>query len=605
MNINNFIQELKRRNVIRVATAYAIAGWLIIQVVTSVSEPLGLPDWFDTAIIVLVLIGLPISLIIAWAFELTPEGLKKSEEVEITQSGTAATGKKINRIIISVLSLLVVFLLVERVFFAESTLMEKDTASITTTNDKSIAVLPFDDFNAGESQEYFADGLTEEILNSLAKTPDLLVASRTSSFQYKNKNVDVVKIADTLGVAHILEGSIRESTDKYRITAQLIRASDGFHLWSQTYDRDKKDIIDVQEDIAFQIATALETAMDPNALREMVNVGTTSVEAYKLYLEAISGFYKSDKESRLKSFASLEEATRIDPTFSSAWFLSASALLLDLGFTAMGTGGFEYSYDEKLRMVNERLSKAIQTADEISKLQYMATQAYINMELRKAADYQAQYLEKRPIDVESGSFVIDRYGNLGEFEIAKKYAEKIRKEALINKTNVGQIISFYFWNRNVGNAEPLMSQYLEAYPYAELLAYQAHRVMLWRGEYDRAREIKKRLRGLEIPEENFAISDIRQACADGEVELANQIYEERMKDGDLGALWIALKTLSRDDEADELLKDLHDRGQLISLASWLYYPYFDHTKYPKLNEILEREDHKRGPVEEIPFRCGR
>ena len=329
MDFSNFIQELKRRNVIKVATAYAIAGWLIIQIATSVFPAFAFPEWTTQFVIILTIIGLPISLIIAWAFELTPEGLKTTQEVDEDDSITHNTGKKLNGLIIGGLCLLVVFLITERVFFASSNLIDSPSV-ITNVSDKSIAVLPFDDFNAGGDQEYFADGLTEEILNSLAKTPDLLVASRTSSFQYKDQNVDIIKIADSLGVAHILEGSIRESSDKYRITAQLIRASDGFHLWSETYDRPKTDIIDIQEEIAFEIATALETAMNPEELRNMLEAGTSSIEAYKLYLEGLYMISDAETGNNKQAYELFEKAKTKDPEFASAHFLAAKSIISDM-----------------------------------------------------------------------------------------------------------------------------------------------------------------------------------------------------------------------------------------------------------------------------------
>jgi len=167
MDFKKLLEELKRRNVFKVATAYAIAGWLIIQVVTSISEPLSLPDWFDTSIIILVFIGFPIALIIAWAFELTSEGLKKSKEVEITESVTTNTGKKLNRVIIGVLSLAVLFLLINRVFYAQS------NSNTANSGIASIAVLPFVDMSPQGDQEYFSDGLSEELLNVLAKVKEM------------------------------------------------------------------------------------------------------------------------------------------------------------------------------------------------------------------------------------------------------------------------------------------------------------------------------------------------------------------------------------------------------------------------------------------------
>ncbi len=603
MNLNNFISELKRRNVIRVATAYAIAGWLIIQVVTSVSEPLGLPDWFDTAIIVLVLIGLPITLIIAWAFELTPEGLKKSEEVEITESVSAATGKKINGIIIGTLSLLVVFLLVERIFFAESTLLENDTPEISQVSDKSIAVLPFDDFNAGGTQEYFADGLTEEILNSLAKTPDLLVASRTSSFQYKDKNIDVIKIADTLGVAHILEGSIRESSDKYRVTAQLIRASDGFHLWSDTYDRPKTDIIEIQEEIAFQIATALETAMDPEALKDMVQVGTSSVEAYQKYAEGLARYLDFDLNELSSAYKKFEEARAIDPQFASAHYRSALYWKGELDVVSMGGDLLPGTYTEKVQKFNDRIDAAIEHAGGIDRLKYRADKAAVNLEFRKAMELLDEYLNNRPNDSEAFQAYNVMATSLGEYEMGIKRMRQQRASILENEGSYAMYTAQYFWNKDEANAGEFIDQALEKFPYGDFLAYQAHRVLIWRGEYEKASGLLDKIEGFKIPIENKTVSLMRQACAEGRIEDAKIHFNEILSNEVNSGLWIAYMMMGMDDEANEITDAYYERGELYSLASFLYYRYFDYTRYPDLERLLE--DHKRGPVEQIPFRCGR
>tara|TARA_R110002124_G_scaffold44656_3_gene135911 strand:+ start:9482 stop:11299 length:1818 start_codon:yes stop_codon:yes gene_type:complete len=605
MDFSNFIQELKRRNVIKVATAYAIAGWLIIQIATSVFPAFAFPEWTTQFVIILTIIGLPISLIIAWAFELTPEGLKTTQEVDEDDSITHNTGKKLNGLIIGGLCLLVVFLITERVFFASSNLIDSPSV-ITNVSDKSIAVLPFDDFNAGGDQEYFADGLTEEILNSLAKTPDLLVASRTSSFQYKDQNVDIIKIADSLGVAHILEGSIRESSDKYRITAQLIRASDGFHLWSETYDRPKTDIIDIQEEIAFEIATALETAMNPEELRNMLEAGTSSIEAYKLYLEGLYMISDAETGNNKQAYELFEKAKTKDPEFASAHFLAAKSIISDMTLVNIGDKILDVPYEQKLRMVDERLSMAIRHASEIDRLEYLSTQAFTNMELRKSVDYMMQYLTLRPSSFNKYYNLILTLSALGDYEQAKKYYDQAQEYSLDNESNVSLSSVMIFWSRNWENADPWMQEKLDKFPYSEMLAYQSHRIMLWRGEYERAREVKKRLRGLQIPVENFAIADIREACTDGNTDLANQIYEESVQNtGDLGFIWIALKILNRNEEAHKLIQILDENKQFINVFGFAYYPHFDYTQYPNMNEILERENHTRGPVLEIPYKCGR
>ncbi|MCH8278662.1 MAG: hypothetical protein IIC12_07015 [Proteobacteria bacterium] len=228
----------------------------------------------------LLLLGFPFACLFAWAFEMTPEGVKKTAEVDRSTSITHSTGRKLDFVIIGALVVALGYFVWER--------QELGEPSVEVALDKSIAVLPFVNLSSDEEHEWFADGLTEEILNSLARTPDLLVASRTSSFQYKGQNTDVSEIAAALGVAHILEGSVRRSGNRLRVTAQLIRAHDGFHLWSETFDREPEDVIEIQESVAIEIANALKTAMDPEALRKMVSSGTAPVAAYEAYLEALA-----------------------------------------------------------------------------------------------------------------------------------------------------------------------------------------------------------------------------------------------------------------------------------------------------------------------------
>ena len=262
--MGQFFDELKRRNVVRVAIAYIVVGWLVFQVGEVLFPTFGAPDWIFKSLILLIALGFPFALVFAWAFELTPDGIKKTREVDLSTSITPSTGKRLNRITIVLLVVALVYFIWERqatdgpegsdavVDVAETSADsagEEPTVAEETVADaprpQTIAVLPFINMSSNEEQEWFADGLTEEILNSLARTPDLLVAARTSSFAFKGSNKDITEIADALGVAHILEGSVRRSGERLRVTAQLIRASDGFHLWSQTYDRDFADLIDI------------------------------------------------------------------------------------------------------------------------------------------------------------------------------------------------------------------------------------------------------------------------------------------------------------------------------------------------------------------------
>ncbi len=600
MNFKKLISELKRRNVFKVAMAYAIAGWLIIQVATSVFPAFKFPAWTIQFVIILVVIGFPISLIIAWAFELTPEGVKKTGEVDKAESITPSTGKKLNKLIIGVLSVAVIFLLIDRFFFVPTGESTAQTAAIT---DKSIAVLPFADFSPKSDQGWFADGLTEEILNDLVKTPDLKVASRTASFAYKGKNEDITDIAKNLGVAYILEGSVRKAGEEVRVTIQLIRASDGIHLWSQSYNGVEKDIFKIQEDIAIKIASALKTAMKPGALKKMVQAGTTSVEAYNEYLKGLS----LSHDDPLKSYQHFEEARKIDPGFSEASYHAALFWSGQLTTTRINSGLTDKSYSEQMALFNERIKQAVTHANPVDKLKYQSSQSFLNLQFGKSLDLIMQYDNQRPNDISSLAFTAENLAYLGKYAEAYKYVQKMETVALNNSTDYIRVESYYYTTKHYDKAVEFGRKALTKFPYNPSLLYDVHRELLWDGRYDEARPLVERIAGSDDSTivRNISLVRIRQACADGNVQKANQIYNTKLDRGkvNITAKWLALMLLNRKQEAYQLLKPMYDHDQLYSLSSWLIYPYFDASQFPKLQQILDREGAQRGKPVPIPFGC--
>ena len=318
--MSKHFQELKRRNVFRVAIAYLAAGWLILQVAQLVLESTSAPDWVMQIFLLAVAIGFPIAVLLAWAFELTPEGIKLEHEVAPGESITQQTGRKLNRTIIIVLAAAVVFLLVDKFFLQE----DSAPAIMVADTDKSVAVLPFVAMSNGPDDEYFADGLTEEILNSLTRVPELLVTARTSAFAFKGQDDPIPEIASALGVAHIVEGSVRRSGERLRITAQLIRADDGFHLWSETYDHNTSDVFGVQTDIAEKIATALDVVLDDEQLEKMRSVGLQNPEAYVAFQKGVA-LYESahgsdtSDEQLLEANGWFEMTMALEPEFSDSY----------------------------------------------------------------------------------------------------------------------------------------------------------------------------------------------------------------------------------------------------------------------------------------------
>jgi len=335
----SFFEELKRRNVVRVGVVYLITAWLLAQVADLVLESFNAPDWIIQAILILLLIGLPLALIFAWAYELTPEGLKKEKDVDRSQSITHVTGRKLDRVFIIILVVALGY------FIWESRIRQPapgETAASTEVADtagpgaadesappaqKSIAVLPFVNMSSDPEQEYFSDGISEEILNSLAKVKDLKVAGRTSSFVFKGQNQDLRQIGDTLGVEHILEGSVRKSGTKVRITAQLIQVDDGFHLWSETYDRELTDVFAIQDEIAHAILTQLKAALLEEE-QALVSAPRADSEAYDLYLLARQRMYERTGPTIESAAELLDRAIALDPDYAPAYAQRGIATLL-------------------------------------------------------------------------------------------------------------------------------------------------------------------------------------------------------------------------------------------------------------------------------------
>ena len=334
--------ELKRRNVFKVAFLYAVAAWLTLQVADLLFEALELPASWLKLVLALLILGFPFAVIFSWVFEMTPEGLKREKDIDRSGSITADTGHKINILIAVLLVLAIASVAIDRLVperTGPEQAVTEETATVTETDtsvlvaqkfapapDRSIAVLPFVNMSGEEENEYFADGLSEEILNFLAGVPDLQVTARTSSFQFKGKNMDVRDVAEALNAAHILEGSVRRSGDRARITAQLIRASDGYHLWSETYDRTLEDTFEVQTDIAESVTRALGVVMDTSQRQQMLAAGVRDVEAFiafqkgrTLFMDAHTNQLNMGMMAEAADW--FGEAIRREPRFASAYFL--------------------------------------------------------------------------------------------------------------------------------------------------------------------------------------------------------------------------------------------------------------------------------------------
>ncbi len=362
----SLLAELKRRNVIRVAILYVVTAWLLLQAADVGMSALGLPEWTGRMVLLLLGLGFPVALVFSWVYELTPEGIRRDSEVDAAEPLSARTGQKMNVAIIVLLLIAIGLGVADRLASpvtgsaagpgggAEApadqvagtvapTDIEPGVDAVVRSpaSESSIAVLPFADLSPEGDNEYFSDGLTEELLNALAKVRALKVAGRTSSFAYKGRDADLRVIGEELGVAHLLEGSVRKSGNRLRITAQLIKAEDGYHVWSETYDRELTDVFAIQSDIAGQVVEALQvTLLGEDAVRMQAG-GTSNVEAYNDYLRGRYLLNQGSRQDTLQeAVIALESALQKDPAFADGWFALGNALisLVANGWMESGAG---------------------------------------------------------------------------------------------------------------------------------------------------------------------------------------------------------------------------------------------------------------------------
>jgi TolB-like protein len=310
----SLIDELKRRKVFKAGAAYLVVAWLAVQVVSIAFPAFEAPPWVLRVFILVAMLGFPVTLMMAWAFDATPDGMRRD---------TASLGnKRIAAIAVglAMLALAWYFIAAPAVRYVAAPVVAAPPAPAPpAVPRKSIAVLPFVNMSADKDNEYFSDGISEELLNALAKVDGLKVAGRTSSFQYKGRNENLQAIGAALGVAHVLEGSVRKQGDKVRITAQLIQVSDGYHLWSETYDGDLADVFQLQENIARSITDALKLVLDDAQAKRLVNTGTANTDAYSRYLEASAIFNRREGARMPEAIALLEQATQLDPAYARAY----------------------------------------------------------------------------------------------------------------------------------------------------------------------------------------------------------------------------------------------------------------------------------------------
>ncbi len=467
MKFNDYFNELKRRNVIKSAVAYLVVAWLITQVIATVLPAFGAPNYLLKWSLVLLALGFPVWLIFAWIYEITPEGIKKTIDIQPDQSISTRTGTRLNKLIISTLTLAIIVLLIDR--------FTREDAQVVEYGDKSIAVMAFADMSPKKDHEYFSDGISEELLNLLAKVPELKVISRTSSFSYKGKDTKATEIGEELQVSYILEGSIRKAGNMIRVTAQLINTSNGAHEWSHTYDRELDSIFKIQDEIAAEVGKELELSL----LGKQLKSKTVDPEAYNLYLQANHLTKLNTTNSYIEAEAKIKESIGLDSSYAPAWRLLAS--IYDTG-----------TYNFSIREGNEGIPlglKAVYKAIELDPdLGYsyatLASLLELNWDFEESARNMKKALELIPNDgVIIGTAALNTFGDLEKTVRLIKKAIEVDPLVYGNYFNLGHA---YYRMGQLEQAEKAFKTFELYYPNWQIYHYMMAKIRLAQGRTDEA-----------------------------------------------------------------------------------------------------------------------
>jgi TolB-like protein len=596
--MRGFIEELSHRNVIRVGVAYVIAGWVIAQIADLAADAFNAPDWFMQMLIILLLLGLPVALFLAWAYELTPDGMKKAHEVPADAPKDPRAGRVLNRMIMATLIIAVAGLTWER-------FSPHDSSAPEFVTDKSIAVLPFDDFSPGGDHAWFADGLTEEILNSLARTPDLQVASRTSSFAYRGAAKDIPAIARALNVAHVLEGSVRRAGNRLRVTAQLIHAADDKHLWSETFDGSIEDSIAIQEKMAFAIAAALQTAMNPEELARMVAAGTRSVAAWETYLRGMALDHEvSSQMDATKVFdviALFDRAVELDPAFADAHLMLADMWETQIQPTSTLYVPSDLPLAERRARFDDAIRAAIKYArSEATRMEAEMRAADFDVRLMDQIELAGQMAALQPERRQGWAWLQYLYMLIGEYDKSREAGLKAWAAEPEPGTSQAAIVQTMH-RVDLAAAVAMVDEVFKDPNPAPRDIYQSHRVLLAAGETERAAGLVDTYIRQTDDLEGKILVQVRQACAEGRDADAHELFTAI--DPDSNSRWLFLKTLGRDDEARELLRPLDTPETVFILAGYISYLSFEARDYPLLWKTLTAQGIDRPPARPMVYRC--
>jgi len=493
----SFFNELKRRNVLRVGAAYVVGAWLLIQVAETIFPLFGFDDAPARIVVIVLAIAFVPMLILAWAFELTPEGLKKESEVDRTQSIAPHTGKKLDRVIMVVLAMALGYFAFDKFVLTpqreaeqlaalevqKTTEVEqarqagRTSALVESYGENSIAVLAFQDMSQDQDQEYLSDGIAEELLNLLAKIPELRVISRSSAFSYKGENINLAQVAEELKVAHILEGSVRKAGNRVRITAQLIEARSDTHLWSETYDRTLDDIFAIQDEIAATVVEQLKITL----LGVTPTVQETNPKAYSLFLQARHLGRQQTPGGFEQSISLYEQALALDDSYAAAW------------------NGLANNYNDQagkgLRPIEEGPAQAKAAANKALSIdpEFSLSHALLgkiamvwDKDLAAAARHYERALELDPANPDILSEVAIMMQNLGRLEQAIQLNEFVTTRDPVNPIGHGQLGRAYFYADRWDDSIASYQTALQLSPGFISAHYRIGTGLLFKGEFEAA-----------------------------------------------------------------------------------------------------------------------
>jgi TolB-like protein len=477
--VSDFLSELKRRNVFKVGVAYAIVAWALLQFVDIVAPMLALPDWFPKGILILLAVGFPIALLLSWAYEITPEGVKKTREVKRSKSITPKTGAGINKVIAGGLVLALAFIAYDKLGAPEQAVVGPAKAGQIT-----LAVLPFADLSAGQDQEYFADGVSEEILNVLAGVKALKVTSRSSSFALKGQNLDVPAMGKKLGVDYLLEGSVRKQDERVRITAQLIEVGSDSHLWSNTYDRNASDIFAVQEEIAGAIAGALEIQFGAGTPPLEVKAPTASREAHEEYLKGRYFWNKRGIENLRTAITHYQQAIALDPEYALAYLGLAEGQVLIPDYDPVMT-----DQREIYLAAEASARKALELDPSLG--QAHTTLAYILQELDRWGEAEAEFkksVEMAPDYATGWQWYGNAKGMMGDIKASERMAAKARDLDPMSPIILSNYIDALVATGKTAEAQPELAAAMALFPDFALFNGTRGQLAYIRGDWPGARE---------------------------------------------------------------------------------------------------------------------